>query len=113
VRFQLRFVFISYSDKILTLIAFLLDIPYFGSVRTPDYAVSVGESKPAIVVEVGISQHFEDLEERARMWVVGRQIQLVILVDIQVCKANTPREESTSSIKETSILKRPCHTDSK
>jgi hypothetical protein len=74
------------------LIAFLLDTPYFGSVRTPNYAVSVGESKPAIVVEVGISQHFESLEERARMWLVGKLIHLVILVDIQVCKTNTPRK---------------------
>jgi hypothetical protein len=31
------------------------------------------------------------------MWLVGRHLQLVILVDIQLCKANTPCEACTSS----------------
>jgi hypothetical protein len=35
------------------------------------------------------------LKERAKGWLIGLGVQLVILVDIQVCKS--PREASTSS----------------
>lgn len=37
----------------------------------------------------------KDLKERAEGWLLGLGVQLVILVDIQVCKS--PREASTSS----------------
>jgi hypothetical protein len=56
---------------------------YSGDKVIPDCSVSTGK-RPSTILEIGVSQPLQDLVERARMWLIGRQIQLVILVDIQI-----------------------------
>jgi hypothetical protein len=58
--------------------------PYNDEQRTPDYSVELKKDKPVIILEVGITQTLDELEERAQMWLIGQDVQLVILVDIKV-----------------------------
>jgi len=58
--------------------------------------VTVGKN-PATILEIGVSQCLKDLEEKARKWLIGHQVQLVILVDVQidVLKPDAPSFSST------------------
>lgn len=56
----------------------------------------VGEN-PVIVLEVGVSQKFQSLEERAKKWLIGHKVLLVILIDIQIEKVkNEPLSFSSN-----------------
>jgi hypothetical protein len=57
---------------------------YSGNRGIPDYSVSLENGPVTIVIEIGVSQPLEDLERCAEKWLIGKQVQLVILVDIDV-----------------------------
>jgi hypothetical protein len=57
---------------------------YSGNRGIPDYSVSLENGLVAIAIEIGVSQPLEDLERCAEKWLIGKQVQLVILVDIDV-----------------------------
>ena len=55
-----------------------------GDEKIPDYSVSVGNGPVTIIIEVGVSQPLEDLKKCAEKWLIGKRVQLVILVDIDI-----------------------------
>ncbi|CZR65280.1 uncharacterized protein PAC_15180 [Phialocephala subalpina] len=70
---------------------FKLRRKYRGYTLNPDLAVSLGDEKVSIVLEVGVSQNFQELEVRAKKWLVGRKgVRLVILIDIEIDTAEDP-----------------------
>ncbi|KAH6666265.1 hypothetical protein B0J14DRAFT_568354 [Halenospora varia] len=61
---------------------------YSGGTAIPDLAVHVGKEDLAIVVEVAVSQGLEELKEQAKKWLIGGEVVLVILVNIELDTAN-------------------------
>jgi len=57
---------------------------YSGNRGIPDYSVSLENGPVTIAIEIGVSQPLEDLERCAEKWLIGKQVQLVILLDIDV-----------------------------
>jgi hypothetical protein len=57
---------------------------YSGNRGIPDYSVSLESGPVTIAIEIGVSQPLVDLERCAEKWLIGKQVQLVILVDIDV-----------------------------
>jgi hypothetical protein len=57
---------------------------YSGNRGIPDYSVSLENGPVTIAIEIGVSQPFEDLEKCAEKWLIGKRVQLVILLDIDV-----------------------------
>jgi hypothetical protein len=56
----------------------------YAGTSIPDYAISLKDGPVAIVIEIGVSQSSDDLMKCADKWLLGKGVQLVILVDIKV-----------------------------
>ena len=57
---------------------------YSGNRGIPDYSVSLENGPVTIAIEIGVSQSLVDLKRCAEKWPIGKRVQLVILVDIDV-----------------------------
>ena len=70
---------------------------YLGSERVADTAVSLSTGKVAIVVEVAVEQDPASIATRVEEWLTGLRVQLVIVVNIEITKADIPAYSSFPS----------------